>query len=155
MPPKLLEYVNARASPHSLSTFFRSWSKPLIVALLDALLPPFLTHRRCPPPHAAILGHAPSSVRRHRPCPTGLRRRCPCMARHCRLLSALLHAPLPTARICHVESTDLSSSWCRTCPWNLAPGVPSAPLLEELAPLDAGIALDLASWLELGQGSLI
>jgi hypothetical protein len=56
---------------------------------------------------------------------------------------------------CHVRSLDLSSSRSQTCLWNLARGVPSTPLLEELAPgWDVDVALDLTSCPELSQGNL-
>jgi hypothetical protein len=52
-------------------------------------------------------------------------------------------------------SPDHSSSRRQTCPWNLARGVPSAHVLEELVPgWDTGVTPDLAPCLELGQASL-
>jgi hypothetical protein len=57
--------------------------------------------------------------------------------------------------IYHMGSLDLSPSRSRTCPCNLVRGVTSASLLEELIPdQDMGVAPDLASRPELGQGSL-
>jgi hypothetical protein len=57
--------------------------------------------------------------------------------------------------IYHMGSLDLSIGQSWTYPWNLARGMPSTSLLEELAPgPDVGTTLDLASCPGQGQGSL-
>jgi hypothetical protein len=55
-----------------------------------------------------------------------------------------------------VGSPDQSFGRNRTCPWNLAPGVPMEPSLGDITPSwDVGPALDLASCPRPVQGSLL